>query len=204
MYNKEPILSGYIKKMAVKESVAKCCAKDMDVKEHTPKKVLQVPVIKAFGEKQELVVKQLTVSPPNPAIFRIIQVDKVVTITNFKLAHVDGYRASVIIDGFIDKNILYKTIQDYTCDSVGGPVFQFTTRVDFATFVDVKSKEEILSTDQVEILSAVVEGSSEELLDPNCVPEGSPSFAVTYNSILEKMIVKIKLKIVRIEHVTVD
>ena len=175
----------------------------------TPRKMLQVPVIKGFGEKQELVVREIVISPPNPAVFRIINVDKVVTITSFKLiatSEPDDYqsffKAKVIIDGFIDKNINYKTIADFTADAVGGPVFQFTTRIDFATLVDVKAKEPIFETDQVEILSAVVEGEIEELLDPNPVPIGAPSFAVTFNAILEKMIVKIKLKVVRIEHVT--
>ncbi|MBC8062872.1 MAG: DUF3794 domain-containing protein [Clostridiaceae bacterium] len=175
----------------------------------TPKKILQVPVIKGFGEKQELVVREIVISPPNPSVFRIINVDKVVTITSFKLIATDDnddsqpfFRAKVIIDGFIDKNINYKTIADFTKDAVGGPVFQFTTRIDFATFVDVKAKEPIVETDQVEILNAFVEGEIEELLDPNPVPVGAPSFAVTFNKILEKMVVKIKLKVVRIEHVT--
>lgn len=190
--------------MDIKEPILKGCIKNVEIKEVKPKKILQVPVIKGFGEKQELVVKQITIAPPNPAIFRIVQVDKEVTITNLKLAHFCADRATVIIDGFIDKNIIYKTITDSTCDSVGGPVYQFTTRVEFATFVEVKSKEPIISTDQVEILSAVVEGEIEELLDPNPVPEGTPSFAITYNTILEKMVVKIKLKIIRIEHVTVS
>ena len=175
-----------------------------------PKKMIQVPVIKGFGEKEELVVSQLTISPPNPPIFRIIDVDKEVIITNFKLVSIcepdDGkssWKAKVIIDGFIDKNILYKTITDFTGQAVGGPVFQFTTRINFATVVEVKSKEPIFKTDQVEILSAFVEGESEELLDPNTVAVGAPAFGVTYNTILEKMIVKIKLKIVRIEHVSI-
>ncbi|WP_298841200.1 DUF3794 domain-containing protein [Clostridium sp.] len=175
-----------------------------------PKKVLQVPVIKGFGEKEEFVVSQITIAPPNPPIFRIIGIDKEVIITNFELVSVcdpeDGkssWKAKVIIDGFIDKNILYKTITDFTGQAVGGPVFQFTTRIPFATFVEVKSKEPIYKTDQVEILSAFVEGEKEELLDPNDVAIGAPDFAVTYNTLLEKMIIKIKLKITRIGHVCV-
>jgi len=174
----------------------------------TLKKLLQVPVIKGFGEKQELVVSQITIAPPNPAIFRIIKIDKEVKITNYQLVSTSEpddcqsyWKAKVIIDGFVDKNILYKTITDFTEESVSGPVFQFTTRVDFATFVEVKAKEPIYRTDNVEILSAYVEGEKEELLDANCLAEDAPTFAVTYNSLLEKMIVKIKLKITRIEHV---
>ncbi|WP_443662546.1 hypothetical protein [Clostridium sp.] len=40
-------------------------------------------------------------------------------------------------------------------------------------------------------------------MDPNVVAIGAPDFAVTYNVLLEKMIVKIKLKIIRYEHVCV-
>ena len=174
----------------------------------TPSKMLQVPVVKGFGEKQELVISQITVAPANPAVFRIVKIDKEVRITNFKLVSTcepeegkSHWRAKVIIDGFVDKNILYKTITDFTEESVSGPVFQYTTRVDFATFVEVKAKEPIYRTDNVEILSAYVEGEKEELLDANCLAEDAPTFAVTYNSLLEKMIVKIKLKITRIEHV---
>ncbi|HEY8892251.1 MAG TPA: SPOCS domain-containing protein [Clostridium sp.] len=174
-----------------------------------PVKMLQVPVIKGFGEKEELVVSRLIIAPPNPPIFRIVAIDKEVTITDFKLASVcdnrDGetWKSKVIIDGFIDKNILYKTISEFTPEAVGGPVFQFTTRINFATFVEVISKEPIYLTDHVEILSAFVEGEKEELLDPNHVAVGAPDFAVTFNSILEKMIVKITLKITRTEHVSV-
>jgi hypothetical protein len=173
-----------------------------------PVKILQVPVIKGFGEKEELVVCQLTISPPNPPIFRIIEIDKVVTISNFKLASISEpeegqlwWKAKVIIDGFIDKNILYKTITECTDVAVGGPVYHFTTRIDFATFVEVKSKYPMLITDHVEILSAFVEGEKDELLDPNDVAICAPDFAITYNTLLEKMIVKIKLKITRQEHV---
>ena len=76
------------------------------VKALEPVKILQVPVIKGFGEKEELVVSQLTIAPPNPPVFRIVSIDKEVTVTNFKLASVcapeeDGgyWKAKVIIDG---------------------------------------------------------------------------------------------------------
>jgi len=197
MYCNKPYSNPYSKEVSIK---------------HTPepKRILQVPVIKGFGEKEELVVSQITIAPPNPPIFRIISIDKEVVITNFKLVSIydaheckSSYKAKVIIDGFIDKNILYKTITESTGQAVGGPVFQFTTRINFATFVEVKSKEPIYKTDQVEILSAFVEGEKEELLDPNDVAIGAPDFAVTYNTLLEKMIVKIKLKVTRLEHVPV-
>ena len=194
------------------------------------KKVLQVPVIKGWGEKQELVVKLSKIAPPSPPVFRIIDVDKKVFITNTKLiilgkdeddeddgdvivnnvGNDGGYVppttwtwGKVIIDGYIDKNVIYKTITDTTEHDVNGPVFQFTTRANFATFVEVKSKEPLRKGDKVEILKAFVEGEKEELLDPNPVAPGAPEWAVTYNKLLEKMIVKIKLKVTRTEHVPV-
>ncbi|SMC19633.1 protein of unknown function [Clostridium acidisoli DSM 12555] len=172
------------------------------------KKVLQVPVIVGWGEKQELVVKVSTVSPPSPPVFRIKDIDKTVEITNVLIVPPtcktgDKWHGKVILDGFIDKNVNYKTITDYEPDAVNGPLYHFTTRIEFATFVDVVADEPFSEDDNAEILEAYVEGEKEELLDPNPLADGAPDWAVTYNRLLEKIIVKIKLKITKIEHVPV-
>ncbi|AWI04601.1 SPOCS domain-containing protein [Clostridium drakei] len=172
-----------------------------------PKRLIQVPRILGFGEKQEFVVRELTISPPSPALFRIIATDKMVVITDFKLVPLHGkkdcdkFYAKVIIDGYIDKNINYKTITDFTTTDVNGPVYQFTTRVPFATYVEVTATEPVRETDNVEILDAFVEGEKDELLNPNPVAVGAPSWAITYNSVLEKMLICIKLKITRSDHI---
>lgn len=183
---------------------------------YPPKKTLQVPVIIGKGEKQHLVVKEVRISPPSPPIFRIKDVDKEVVITQTKLVPSVVYDApagpgsipcwwsKVIINGFIDKNVNYKTITDYTCEDVNGPLFHFTTRVHFSTFIEIKSYEPVFETDKVEILSAVVEGEKEDLLDPNHVPKDAPEWAVTYNKLLEKILVRITAKVIRIEDVTVQ
>lgn len=180
-----------------------------------PPKKLQTKVIIGKGEKQHLVVKEFKVSPPSPPIFRIVDVEKKVVITDKKLIpsvkfdppeEMGGpcWWSKVIIDGYIDKNVIYKTITDSTCEAVNGPLFQFTTRVPFATYVEIKSSEKVDDTDEAEILSAVVEGEKEELLDPNPVPKCAPDWAVTYNRLLEKMIVRICAKVVRVEDVKVQ
>lgn len=181
-----------------------------------PKKKLQASVITGWGEKQELVVVESTVSPPSPPIFRIKDVDKEVVITQMKLIPTIIYNSplnnetpwyfwgKVIINGYVDKNVNYKTITDYTPYDVNGPVYHFTTRAHFSTFIEVRSDEPILETDRVELLSAIVEGEKEDLLDPNPVPEGAPSWAVTYNRLLEKILVRIEVKTVRTEDVTVQ
>ncbi len=183
------------------------------------KKTLQVPVKIGWGEKQELVVKEFTISPPSPPIFRIKDVDKEVVITQTKLVptvkyidpaeDLDGcvpcwWWSKVIINGYIDKNVNYKTITDFTSEDVNGPLYHFTTRVPFSTFIEMKSKEPVKETDKVEILSAVVEGEKDDLLDPNPVAANAPEWAITYNELLEKILIRITAKIVRIEEVTVQ
>jgi hypothetical protein len=180
-----------------------------------PKKILQVPTIIGKGEKQHLVVKEVKISPPSPPVFRIKDVDKEVIITDTKLvpsvkfdspedAGGPCWWSKVIINGYIDKNVNYKTITDCTCEDVNGPLYHFTTRVYFATYLEIKSSEKVCDTDKVEILSAVIEGEKEELLDPNPVGPCAPEWAVTYNRLLEKILVRICAKIIRIEEIKVQ
>ncbi len=182
---------------------------------YPPKKIIQVPVVIGKGEKQYLVVKEDCISPPSPPVFRIVDVDKEVVVTDAKLVPSVKYDSSdkggkpwclskVIINGYIDKNVIYKTIKDYTHEDVNGPLFQFTTRVPFSTFLEIETQEKIYDTDKVEILSAVVEGEKEELFDPNPVPKCAPDWAVTYNKILEKILIRICAKVVRIEELKVQ
>lgn len=110
----------------------------------------------------------------------------------------------MIINGYIDKNVSYKTITDFTSEDVNGPLFHFTTRVYFATYLEIKSMEKIYDTDKVEILSAVVEGEKEELLDPNPVPKCAPDWAITYKKLLEKILVRICAKVTRTEEVKIQ
>ncbi|MBF8984665.1 DUF3794 domain-containing protein [Lutibacter sp. B2] len=69
-------------------------------------KLIQVPVIIGQGSKQTLVVSKLRISPPSPPVFRINNIDTEVIITNMKV--IPG---KVIINGYIDKNINYKTLE---------------------------------------------------------------------------------------------
>lgn len=179
------------------------------------KKLIQTPVVVGWGEKQELVVAELTIAPPSPALFRIIDVDKEVVITDTKLVPICNrkgeHSAKVIVDGYIDKNINYKTITDFTATDINGPVFHFTTRIPFSTFVEVKTTEEIKDSYKdcyrenylVEILDAIVEGEVDEFLDPNPVADGAPAWAITYNRLLEKMLVRVELKITKSDHIYV-
>lgn len=174
--------------------------------------LIQTSVIVGCGETQKLVVKVSTVSPPSPPIFRVVDVDSKVVITNTKLIPPEDKNddkndhkcwGKVIVDGYVDKNVIYKTITDSTSDAVNGPVYQFTTRLDFATFVDVEAHKPFGKHARVEILKAFVEGAKEEPIDPNPPTEGAPSWAITYNKLLEKIVVKIELKVTEKKHLPV-
>lgn len=163
----------------------------------TPPELIQTIVTTGKGEKQKLVVATDPIAPPSPALFRVIDTDKKVVITNKKLIVPEcSSWGKVIINGYIDKNVLYKTISDFTSTAVNGPVFQFTTRIEFSTFVEVHAEpgQQISETDKVVIEDPYVEGESEEPVNPNPVATGAPPWAVTYNALLEKIIVKINVK----------
>ncbi len=159
---------------------------------HVP--VIQVPVVVGDGSKQILVVSKFTICPPSPPVFRIKDIDKEVVITNKKVIF-----NKVILNGYIDKNINYKTIEHIHTDegvtSYNGPLYHSTTQVPFSAFIDV---EGALEGDDCEIERAYVEGEKDELYEPNAQqPEA-------YNKLLEKDVVKIVLKVTRTERITVN
>ena len=176
-----------------------------------PPQLIQTIVTTGKGKKQKLVVATDPIAPPSPALFRVIDTDKKVVITNKKLIVPEpdnpgpyktpgwspcGKWGKVIINGYIDKNVTYKTITDFTSTAVNGPVFQFTTQIEFSTFVEVYAVPggQISETDEVVIEDPHVEGESEEPVNPNPVAAGAPPWAVTYNALLEKIIIKINVK----------
>ncbi|MBF8983165.1 DUF3794 domain-containing protein [Lutibacter sp. B2] len=172
------------------------------------KKLIQVPVIIGKGSKQTLVVTELQISPPSPPVFRVKDIDEKVVITNKKV--IPG---KVIINGFIDKNINYKTLEHFHDGAVNGPLYHYTAQIPFSTFIDVipNKGEEITEGDNCEILEAFVEGEKTELLCPvspaehgeSCDPK-PPCPPPVYRKLLEKSVVKIVVKITRIEHIEIN
>lgn len=188
---------------------------------HTHPQLIQTIVTTGKGEKQKLVVATDPIAPPSPALFRVIDTDKRVVITNRKLIVPEPDNSGqagksncppcsswgkVIINGYIDKNVIYKTISDFTSTAVNGPVFQFTTQIEFSTFIEVHAipGEQIRETDEVIIENPYVEGESEEPVNPNPVAAGAPPWAITYNDLLEKIIVKINVRTQRQEGIFVN
>lgn len=153
------------------------------------KKEIQVPVVITKGEKQLLVVKEINITPLSPPIWRIKDIDKEVIIYNIKVG-----KDKVILNGYIDKNINYKVKKHCDKDSVDGPLYHHTTKIPFSTFIEVPGAMEC---DNCEVLKAFVEVEKDELIDP--IPDTD-----TYNKVLEKMVVKVVVKITRTEHLWID
>lgn len=164
--------------------------------------IIQVPVVIGKGEVQVLVVKELTISPPGPPIWKIKEIDKEVLITNLVVIPVDcGRKGKIIFNGLIIKNINYKTVDEVCHNTVSGPLFHSTTKIPFEGFIEITPErgEKVKEGDKAEILEAFVEGEKDELLCPEKI-EGE----IVFNKILEKMLVFVKAKIVRIEEIAVQ
>ncbi|MCX7772175.1 MAG: DUF3794 domain-containing protein [Clostridia bacterium] len=159
------------------------------------KKVLQVPVIIGKGSGQFFVEKDVMISPPSPPIFKIEEIDKKVIVTDFSV--IPG---KVIFNAYIWKNVIYKTVEDVCDGIVNGPIFHSTFKIPFGGFVEIHpiGCECIRESDIAELLEAFVEGEKDFLHCETCV-KGEKVFT----HLLEKDVVKIVFKVVRIEHVEV-
>lgn len=159
------------------------------------KKILQVPVIVGKGSEQFFVEKDIKISPPSPAIYKIEKIDKKVYITD---AHV--IPGKVIFNAYIWKNVTYKTVEDVCDGVVNGPVYHATFKIPFGGFVEIKpiGCDKVKEGDVAELLEAFVEGEKDFLHDES-ICQGQKVFC----SLLEKDVVKITFKVVRTEHVDV-
>jgi hypothetical protein len=159
------------------------------------KKVLQVPVIVGKGSEQFFVEKDVKISPPSPAIYKIEHIDKKVIITD---AHV--IPGKVIFNAYIWKNVLYKTVEEVHDGIVNGPIYHATFKIPFGGFVEIKpiGCEKVKEGDVAELLEAYVEGEKDFLHDET-ICQGQK----VYCSLLEKDVGKVAFKVVRTEHVDV-
>jgi len=158
------------------------------------KKVLQVPVIVGKGSAQFFVEKDVTISPPSPPIFKIVDIEKKVIVTD--VAVIPG---KVIFNAYLWKNVIYKTVEDVCDGIVNGPIFHSTFKIPFGGFVEIDSKgDKCKEGDIAELLEAYVEGEKDYLHgETSC--KGVPVFT----KLLEKDVVKLVFKVVRIEHLPV-
>lgn len=163
------------------------------------KALIQVAVIKGKGEKQIFIHKTIKL-PENKEAFMVHSVDFKVKIDEKDLKVIPGKPGKVIINGKLIKNVVYKGVTKKEDGVVFGPLLHATAEYEIADFIDLeKGGHEIKETDKAEILKAFVEGFNEELEKPekkDCV--------TVYEKLEEKIVVKVELKVTRMEHLEVS
>jgi hypothetical protein len=169
------------------------------------KRTLQTKVIVGKGKGQFFVESDITVSPPSPPIFKIEDVDVKVDVFDTKVITGGDCKwgwAKVIFNAWVCKNVVYKTVEHIHDGIVNGPLYHVTFKVPVGGFVEVEAVkgEKIKEGDIVEVVKAKFEGAKEEPHDEMYI--GCDKIKV-FKKLLEKMVVEIEFKVVRIEHVCI-
>jgi len=151
--------------------------------------LIKVPVVINTGSAQILVVTEIPLTPP---AFEIKDIDKEVIVEQCK-----AITDKVIINGILRKNINFKTFEsEDTFDNVSrvcGDVRHCTVEIPFSLYIDVPGAME---GDDCQIEDAFVEGEKDELLNPT--EQG------TFETLLEKAVVKIEVKVTRTDQIDVQ
>jgi hypothetical protein len=103
----------------------------------------------------------------------------------------------VIINGRLIKNITFKTAKERDCHGdlhrVCGDVRHCTVEIPFHLFIEIEGARD---GDMCEVEDAIVAGEFDKLIDKN--DDG------TFNKLLEKVVIKIRAKVVRMKHLDVS
>lgn len=168
------------------------------------KKILQVPVIVGKGSGQFFIEKDIKISPPSPPVYEIKEIKKWIEVYDYK-----AIPGKVIFNAWLWKDIYYTTVEHVHDDSVNGPVYHLCTKIPFGGFVEIEKFEEDDFKDKckdkdkgkefAELIEAVVEGEIDNLHDKACVCGVN-----VYEKLLEKTVVRLTFKVVRIEHVAIE
>ncbi|MGE5674843.1 MAG: DUF3794 domain-containing protein [Mycobacterium leprae] len=153
------------------------------------KHVIQVPVIVNRNEAQVLVVTEIPLTPP---AFKIDEIQKLIEIDDCATGC-----DKVIINGRLIKNVTFKTKKEHDkCHEmhrVCGDVRHCTVEIPWHMFIDVKGAK---PGDICEVEDAIVAAEFDKLIDKNCDE--------TFNKLLEKVVIKVRAKVVRTRHIWID
>jgi len=155
---------------------------------HDVTQVIQVPVVIAENTEQVLVVAEIPLCPP---AFKLEDETREIVIDDCAISC-----GKAIINGRLKKNITYKTIKDKDCKPelriVCGDIRHCTVEIPFHLFVDLPGASDC---DMCEVIDAIAAGHLTKLIGPN--PDG------TYNCVLEKIVIKIRVKATQVRHIKV-
>lgn len=144
--------------------------------------VIQTPVVVNANTAQVLVVTEIPLTPP---AFKIDEIHKLIEIDDCA-----AVCDKVIINGRLIKNITFKTAKEWDhkhgLNRVCGDVRHCTVEIPFHLFIDVPGSRD---GDICEVEDAIVAGEFDKLVDKN--HDG------TFNKLLEKVVIKVRAKVVR-------
>ena len=172
-------------------------------------KVLQTKVIKGTGCKDFFLEADFDF-PQGTPLYLIESIDTWVDVYDTKVICED----KVIFNAWVYKNIIYKVVSGSPTQDDGvtvtGGVDHITKAIPLAGCIDIDTKGcEKLNpkTDFAEVIKACVIGEVEDKLEKYEIKNGDASFnppVFVYGSLHENMCVRIDLKVVRWEHVSVE
>lgn len=156
------------------------------------RKLIEVPVVIGKGEGQFFVEKELCITPPCPPVYMVKEIKK----------WIDVYDATVIpgkvlFNACLWKDINYKTVEKACNGFVSGPVYHYTTKIPFGGFVEINCG--VKPGDKAELLEAKIEGERDNWQGA-CLKQG----VKVYNKLVEKTVIKLKFKVVRIKELCVN
>ncbi|MCR3761919.1 hypothetical protein KYB31_23380 [Clostridium felsineum] len=154
-----------------------------------------------YGEYEKLIVNILTMKKPNYPILAIDNTNNIVTITDAKIDSPvrqvsENWKGSILLDGYVDNTITYRTASNTSSSTISGNINFLSTRIYFQIKSTVISSSKFSKKSNVEVISAYVENEKRDLLDKNPIPENYPTWAITYNKLSQKILVKIQVKII--------
>lgn len=151
--------------------------------------LIKVPKVIGTGSAQYLSVADIPFVVP---VFEIVDIIKKVNVTSCKVIN-----GKVIINGELNKNIIYKTRENEeifdNVTRVCGDVVHCTVNIPFALFIEVSGA---IEGDDCHIEDAFVEGEQDIEQDFN--PDG------TFNCLHEKTVLRVDVKVTRTEQICVE
>ncbi|PJI09589.1 MULTISPECIES: hypothetical protein [Clostridium] len=153
------------------------------------------------AEYEKLIVNVLTVNAPNSPILTIDSTKNTVKITNSKIQSPirkvnDKWEGSIILNGYVENTVIYKTVSNIISNTISGNIQFLTTRIDFEINAVASSITKFSPKSKLDVVSAYIENERKNLIEPNPVLPNHPVWALTYNKLLEKILIKVQIKII--------
>lgn len=159
--------------------------------------IIETLAVVGFGENTLLLTNELDLLDNSPAILKIISNSNEVKIEK---AICKGKVA--LINGYIDLNFQYTSLEKHISSSTLGNVYFFNHKCPFSTIIDIKAinNNTILDTD----ICSLIKANSENKIIDLANPEEISNNLFVYKKIIAKTLIKINFTVVRNEDIRIN